>query len=169
MVTRLTRSGSVGLRAALTALVVALAAVSGGAASAAEPRPVVVVVHDSVKVRDLSLTQLRELVLGQRRFWDGGARVELIVEAAAGPGRRGFVETLARMTDLQFQQYWVGQIFSQRATRAPRAAPDRRLALALVSAIPGALTVVEDGPIPPRTRVLTVDGLASGDARYPLR
>ena len=151
------------------ALVVALCCGRESAARAAEPKPAIVVVHAGVPVRNLSLTELRELVLGQRRFWAGGARVELIVEAGAGPGRRGFVETLSHMTDLQFQQYWVGQIFSQRATRAPRAAPDRRLALALVSAIPGALTVVEDGPLPPRTHAVTVDGLAPGDPRYPLR
>jgi hypothetical protein len=138
-------------------------------AAAAEPKRVVVVVHEAVPVRDLGLVELRELVLGQRRFWGGGARVELIVEANGGLGRRGFVETVSKMTDLQFQQYWVGQIFSQRATRAPRAAPDRRLALALVSAIPGALTIVEDGPLPPRTRIVTVDGFAPGDARYPLK
>jgi hypothetical protein len=151
-------------------LVLTTVAVDGALAAGPSPgKPAIVVVHETVTVEDLSLADLRELALGRRRFWPGGARIELIVEAQPGVGRRAFVETLGRMSDLQFQQYWIGQVFSQRATRAPRAAPDRRLALALVSAIPGALAVVEGGALPPRTRALTIDGLPPSDPRYPLR
>jgi hypothetical protein len=177
MVTCVTRSF---VRALLLAGVLAaavpltsLAADPGAsAASTTGPRAVgrpVVVVHDGVPLTNLSMADLRELALGRRRFWPGGTRVELIVEARAGVGRRTFVETLGKMSDLQFQQYWIGQVFSQRATRAPRAAPDRRLALALVSAIPGALAVVEAGAIPPRTRVLEIDGRHPDDDGYPLK
>lgn len=132
------------------------------------PPAIIVVVHESVAARDLSMNELRELVLGTRRFWPNGMRVELIVEATPSPGRRAFVQTISEMSDLRFRQYWVGQVFNQRATRSPRAAPNRRLALAMVAAIPGSLTVVEEGPMPPGTRVLTIEGLSPDHPDYPL-
>lgn len=127
-------------------------------AFASDDRDIMVVVHDSVQLEEMSLPMLREIILGQRRFWPTGERVELVVEATPGPARDTFVERLSGMTEAQFQHYWTSLIFSYRATRPPRAAPDRRLALALVNAIPGALTLVEAGNLPENVRVLRVDG-----------
>lgn len=160
------------LRIGTALLLLALTATGGLERSYAldtEESPVIVVVHESVPTRDLDMDDLRQLVLGSRRFWPGGERVELILESGATPGRRAFVRRLSGMSELQFQQYWIGQVFNQRATRAPRAAPDRRLALAMVSAIPGAMTLVVDGPLPPRTRLVTIKGLAPDHPDYPLR
>ncbi len=150
---------------------VALATLAAGRSFAQAPaRPTVLVVaHRSVGVDALTRQSLRELILWQRRFWESGSRVELIVVGTAGPARRAFLEDLGGMSEPQFKQHWIGQIFSQRATSAPRAAPDRRLALALVAALPGAITLVEEGPLPPGVKVLRVDGLAPTDARSPLR
>lgn len=143
----------------------------GDASSTAdsEGMPVMVVVNESVPTKNLGMDELRQIALGARRFWPGGIRVELIVEAGETPGRRAFVSRVSGMSELQFQQYWIGRVFNQRATRAPRAAPDRRLALAMVSAIPGSLTLVSDGVLPPNTRVLTINGLRPDHPAYPLR
>lgn len=130
----------------------------GLGAFAADDRDIVVVAHESVQLEAISLSMLREMILGQRRFWPSGERVELVVEAQSGQARSVFVEELSGMTEPQFQHYWTSLIFSHRATRPPRSAPDRRLALALVNAIPGALTVVERGSLPDQVRVLRVDG-----------
>lgn len=137
-----------------------------GSAPAAEAReqgevqhPFAVVVHSSVPVDSLDVVELREIILGERKFWGAGLRVELVVEAASGPARRLFVEELSGMSEFQFQRYWTGLIFSNRATRPPRAAPDRRTVLALVSAIPGAMGLVEAGQIPDQVKVLHVEGL----------
>lgn len=129
---------------------------------------IVVVVNASVPVQNLSMIELREIVLGQRRFWPNGERIELVVKATACPSRKAFVESVSGMTEPQFQHYWTSLIFSHRATRPPRNAPDRRLALALVKAIPGALTMVEEGELPDNVRIITIEGLVAGSSGYPL-
>jgi hypothetical protein len=156
----------------ITGLMLALFALlympPGMGAFADDDRDILVVVHGSVQLEEVSLPMLREIILGQRRFWPSGERVELVVEATPGPARSTFVEWLSGMTEAQFQHYWTSLIFSHRATRPPRAAPDRRLALALVNAIPGALTLVEEGSLPENVRVLRVDGLTAESDGYPL-
>jgi hypothetical protein len=146
-------------------------------AAAAEPvreapapaAPVMVaVVNAGVPVDGVSLAALRGLLLGNQRFWGGTLRVEVIVEAGPTPARRMYVEQLLGMSEIQFQQYWIGQVFRGRATHAPRAVPGRDTALALLAALPGALAIVEDGPLPPGVRALPIDGRLPGAPGYPL-
>jgi hypothetical protein len=158
------RTGTALLRAAF-----ALALLVASRAAAAEPAPVLVVVNPAVPVSNVALGQLRAYVTGRERFWVPGLRVELIVRATPSPERASFVERLSGMSEIQFQQYWIGEVFRGRATSAPRAVPDRTTALALVAALPGALALVADGEVPASLRVLTVDGRAPSDPSYPLR
>lgn len=129
---------------------------------------IAVVAHASVPVDDLRVDQLREVLLGRKRFWSDGVRIELVVEANEGPAREMFVSGVSGMSELRFRQYWINQIFVGRATGAPRAAPDRRLALALIAAIPGSIGLVEAGEFPNGVRILKIQGQSVYDASYPL-
>ncbi len=168
-----------GLRAVVVALAVACA---GGALAAnaahAGPSPakvspvkaaVVVIVHPSVSAQVLSYGELRDLVLGKRRYWSGDARVELVVAGAPSLERRWWVEVLSGMSEVQFRQYWIGEVFRGRATSAPRAVPDRRTAVALVGVVPGAIALVEEGQLPANVRAIPVDGRTPASPDYPLR
>jgi hypothetical protein len=163
------------LRKALQALVVAMALLSVPLllfvphAEAAFATPLAVVVHPAVPVSNVSLAELRDLVLGNQRFWKTGLRVELVVRAVPSPEREGFVVRLSGMSEIQFQQYWIGQVFRGRATSAPRAVPDPATAVALVAALPGALSLVETTGVGSSVRVLTVDGRRPDDPAYALR
>jgi hypothetical protein len=162
-------------RRGLRALLVALAVVSvplllvAPHAEAALATPLAVVVHPAVPVSNVSLTELRDLVLGNQRFWKTGLRVELVVRAVPSPERDGFVVRLSGMSEIQFQQYWIGQVFRGRATSAPRAVPDPATAVALVAALPGALSLVETTGVGGSVRMLTVDGRRPDDPTYALR
>lgn len=144
----------------------ALPAAEAGAPAAAPP--IAVVVHAGVPAAGLSLSALRTILLGNQRFWNASLRVEVLIEAGPTPARRAFVEGLSGMSEVQFQQYWIGQVFRGRATHAPRAVPDRATALALVAALPGAIALVEAGEVPPGVRVLAIDGALPGADGYPL-
>jgi hypothetical protein len=128
-----------------------------------------VIVHPGVKRTSLTVSELREIVLGNQRFWEGNVRTELYVVGPASLERTWWVERLSGMSEIQFKQYWIGQVFRGRATSAPRAVPDRPTAIALVGAVPGALALVQAGAVPPTVRVVPVEGRLPGDAGYALR
>ena len=130
--------------------------------------PIAVVVHDGVPVQGLTLSALRSVILGNQRFWSGAMRIEVLIDAGPTPARRTFVQQLSGMSEVQFQQYWIGQVFRGRATHAPRAVPDRATALALLVAIPGSIALIEVGDLPPGVRALPIDGLTPGATGYPL-
>ena len=153
--------------ALLAAAVVAV--VDDARAESEAPPAVIVIVHPLVPSEGLTYAELRDLVLGKRRFWAKDSRVELFVAGVPSVERRWWVEVLSGMTEVQFRQYWIGEVFRGRATSAPRAVPDRRTSLALVGVVPGALAIVQDGPLPPTVRALRVDGLLPDSPAYPLR
>ena len=162
-------------RAVALGLLLGLVAPSAQALPAAAPAPpvaaapaIAVVVHAGVPATGLSLPALRTILLGNQRFWSAALRVEVLIDAGPTAARRTFVQQLSGMSEVQFQQYWIGQVFRGRATHAPRAVPDRATALALVAALPGAIALVEAGEIPPAVRVLEIAGARPGAPGYPL-
>lgn len=156
------------LRLAVGAL--AAAVLAGPVGARAEDRPeIAVVVSAHLALEGLNRTELREIVSGNRRFWREGERIELIVASTPSPERAMFVERLCAMSETQFGQYWIGQVFRGRATSAPRAAPDRATALALVAALPGAVALVQAGDLPGTVKALSIDGRLPGEPGYPLR
>jgi hypothetical protein len=142
----------------------------GGVPGSAVASPgVLVIVHPGVTQPSLSVAELRDLLMGNRRFWSGNVRTELYVVGTPSVERTWWVERISGMSEIQFKQYWIGQIFRGRATSAPRAVPDRRTAIALVAAVPGALALVAPGELPPSVRVVPVNGRLPADTGYPLQ
>ena len=137
-------------------------------AAAASPG-VTVIVHPGVSQPSLSVAELRDILLGNQRFWSGNVRAELYVIGPPSVERTWWVERLSGMSEIQFKQYWIGQIFRGRATSAPRAVPDRRTAVALVGAVPGAIALVATGEVPSSVRVMPISGRLPAETGYPLQ
>lgn len=139
------------------------------ATAGAATRQLVVVANTTVPESDLSWEALQAVVLGNRRYWRGGQRVELLVRASASPERAAFVEQVSEMTETRFRQYWIGMVFRGRATSPPRPLASSEALVAAVAAIPGALAIVDAAAVTSAVRVLTVDGYRAGHPQYRLR
>lgn len=139
------------------------------AEAASLQEPILVVVHPEVPRTSVTSRELKELLLGRQRYWPDGQSVQLVMVAAPSRERRMFVETLSGMSEIQFRQYWVTQVFNTRVKSAPRAVPDRDTAVAVAAVLPGTLTLVSGGPLPPGVKLLRVDDLSPSEPGYPLR
>ena len=159
------RSGFLRLMLAILALAVIVwpAAVRGQGADIA------VVANPQVTVDNVSLTELRRMLLGDREFWTAGQRITLLIRAPVARERDAAVQTVCKMTEAQFRQHWIGKVFRAETPSGPRIVYSVDMALDQVAHTPGAITFVAASAVPKGAKVLKIDGLSPGQPGYKLR
>jgi len=137
--------------------------------TAQTPVDLAIVVRPDVTVDNLTFSELRKLMLGDRQFWSSNLRVTLLIRAPGTHEREAVLKTIYRMSEPQFQQYWIAKVFREEATSGPRIVYSNVMATDLVAAIPGAVAFVEASQVPKGLKVLKVDGHLPGEKGYVLR
>ncbi|MBP7147269.1 MAG: hypothetical protein KBD01_06970 [Acidobacteria bacterium] len=132
-------------------------------------RDVAIVVRPEVPVEDLSLRELRLLLLGERQFWSPGMKVTLLMRAPATPEREVILKRVYQMSEAEFRRYWIEKVFRAEAQSDPKIVYSNQTATELVAAIPGAVAFVDATQVPRGLKVLRVDGHLPGEKGYPLR
>lgn len=158
--------------AALTAILP-----SAKAQSLDPPRPdpvgIAVVVHPGVPLDGLGLSDLKEVLLGNRQFWSTELRITLLLRAPESAERDAYVRGVCGLSEPAFRHYWIGKVFRGQATSSPKLVYSTSMAIELVKAIPGAIALVDARSIPSngdvKVRVLRIDGRLPGEPGYPIR
>jgi len=91
---------------------------------------IAVVVRPDVPVDNLSMVDLRRVVLGDREFWPGGVRITLLIRAPIARERDAAVKDISQMTEAQFRQHWIGKVFRAETPSGPKITYSRESALA---------------------------------------
>jgi hypothetical protein len=138
-------------------------------AAAQAPADIAVVVHPDVPVDNLSLGDLRRLLLGDREFWPASVRVTLLVRAPIARERDVVLKNVCQMTEAQFRQHWIAKVFRAETALAPKIVYSSEMAIDLVTRIPGAITFVDASQMRSGLRVVKIDGRLPGDRGYLLR
>ena len=149
-------------------LFLAAAAAIGTRLRAADP-DIAIVVRPDVPVDDLTLAELRRLLLGDRQFWTSNLRVTLLVRAPGAREREVVLKTIYQMSEAQFRQYWIAKVFRNEVAGGPKVVYSNEMAAELTAAIPGAVAFVEADKAPKGLKVLKVNGKLPGQPGYPLR
>jgi ABC-type phosphate transport system substrate-binding protein len=137
--------------------------------AAQAPVDLAIVVRPEVSVDNLTFSELRKLMLGNRQFWNSNLRVTLLIRAPGTRERDAVLKTIYQMSEAQFQQYWIAKVFREEATSGPRIVYSNEMATELVAAIPGAVAFVEASQVPKGLKVLKIDGRLPGEKGYALR
>ena len=130
---------------------------------------IAVVVNSDTPVSDLSLSEVRKVLLGERQYWNSKLPVTLLIRAPVARERDVVLRVIYQMSEAQFKQYWVAKIFRAEAASPPKIVYSHDMQYELVTAIPGAIAFVEARTVRPGVRVLRVDGHLPGDKDYRLR
>ena len=139
------------------------------AAQTSRETDVAVVVHPDTPVSDLSMAEVRKVLLGERQYWSAKLPVVLLIRAPAARERDVVLRVVYQMTEAQFKQYWVAKIFRAEAASPPKIVYSNDMQYELVTAIPGAIAFVDVRSVRPGLKVLRVDGHLPGEREYPLR
>ena len=118
---------------------------------------------------NLSLAELRKILAGEKRSWPGGQRIKLIVRQP-GCHEREVLLKLLGMSESEYKQYWIAQVFHGDADSEPVAVPSFGMMLEAILLYPGAIGLVKAQEIRPgmTVRTIKVDGRMPGEAGYPL-
>ena len=129
---------------------------------------IAVVANKDVPVDNLSFSELRKILLGDRQFWSSSIRVTLLIHAPVARERDVVLKNVLEMSEAQFRQYWIGKVFRAESSVAPKTVDTNERAAALVSNIPGAVAFMDAEQVPKDTKVIKIDGLLPGQKGYPL-
>jgi hypothetical protein len=138
-------------------------------ARAAGSGDVAIVVRPETPVDNLSLGDLRRVLLGDRQFWSSNLRVTLLVRAPGAHEREVVLNTVYQMSEAQYRQYWIAKVFRAEAASAPRIVYSSEMAMELASSLPGAVAFVDASQVPKNLKVVKINGALPGDSKYPLR
>jgi ABC-type phosphate transport system substrate-binding protein len=130
---------------------------------------VAVVVHPDTPVDNLTLGELRRLVLGDRGFWPASVRVTLLLRAPVAHERDVILRIVCQMTESQFRQHWIAKVFRADTAVAPKIVYSSEMSIEMVARIPGAITFVDASRVGKNLKVLKIDGRAPRDSGYVLR
>jgi len=144
-------------------------ALLAAASPCAAAEEMAVIVHPSTPVENLSTAEMRRIFLGERQYWNSDMPVVLIVRAPVAPERAIVLNRIYKMTESQFKQYWIARIFRAEAPSTPKVVYSNETINELVSAIPGAISLVRKDDIRPGLKVVRIDGKLPGEDGYPLR
>jgi ABC-type phosphate transport system substrate-binding protein len=156
-------------RAVLLMLGVAALFVSAPVPAYTQGGDIAVVVHPDVPVDNLTVAELRRILLGDREFWTSGMRVALFLRAPVARERDVAIKDVCQMTEAQFRQHWVAKVFRADSRSGPRIVYSGQMAVEQASRTPGAITFVESSAVPKGVKVLKIDGRAPGQSGYRVR
>src|SRR6266487_1633182 len=87
-------------------------------AQTARGTDIAVVVHPDTPVTDLSLAEVRKVLLGERQYWTSKLPVVLLIRAPVARERDVVLRVIYQMSEAQFKQYWVAKIFRAEVASA---------------------------------------------------
>jgi hypothetical protein len=146
----------------------ALAAHGQGAVTPASTG-VVVVVNSANPTNDLSLTDLRSMLMGERHFWRGNVQVRLVLRDPGTPERDAVIFRLLRMTQSEFTRMWKTKEFRGELAGLPEFRFSDAQVLQYVREHPGAIGILATRNLPNDVKLLKIDGKLPGDPAYPLK
>jgi ABC-type phosphate transport system substrate-binding protein len=154
----------------LTLISLAMILQNGSPAQTTRGGPdIAVVVHPDTPVSDLTLSDVRKVLLGERQYWSAKLPVVLLIRAPVARERDVVLRVIYQMSEAQFKQYWVAKIFRAEAASPPKIVYSNDMQYELISGIPGAIGFMDARNVRPGLKVLRVDGHLPGDKEYPLR
>jgi ABC-type phosphate transport system substrate-binding protein len=163
MVRRLT------VRSAALLVTVAALIISSPVPVGTQGPDIAVVVHPDVPIDNLTVAELRRILLGDREFWAAGVRVALFLRAPVARERDVAIKDVCQMSEAQFRQHWIAKVFRADVQSAPRIVYTGQMAIEQVSRTPGAITFVESTAAVKGVKVLKIDGRSPGQAGYRVR
>lgn len=152
----------------LTALLLAGLAAGLVLAQTANRARLAVVVPGNSTITNITQADLRRIYLGAITRWPDDHRIIPVLLDPESDSGRLFLKRVVRMTDIDYAQHWIGQVFRGQASTPPRVVRSAAEARRYVAGHPFSIAFVAPEDVDGSVKVLRVDGKAIDAIDYPL-
>jgi len=142
--------------------------VAGGRSKAQQGGEVAVIVNPGNPIDSITTADLKKIFGGDKASW-GGFPVAPFIRAAKAHERDVLLANVMKMTDAQYQDFWVKKLYSGSAAHEPLAVMSNGMQLEAVRSQKGGIALISAADVKDGVKVIKVDGVAPGAAGYPLK
>jgi hypothetical protein len=128
-----------------------------------------IIVNKASKLSDLSLADLQKYFRADKTKAPDGVKIVIVMADAGRPERAAALKTIYKMSEAEYNDYFVGQTFTGAVAAAPKSLPSPSAIKLYVAQTPGAIAYVQAGDTDDSVAVLKIGGKSPGDADYPLK
>lgn len=125
----------------------------------AKTAPVVVIVNQENPITSLSKMELHKIFAGDKSTWSNGLPIVPYIRSAPAHERDVLLDAVMKMTDMQYQEYWVKKIYSGQSVREPLALPTSGMIMEAVRSQKGGIALVNVGEVKSGVKVIPVEDL----------
>ena len=137
-----------------------------GAASRSVTGEVAVIVNKSNPVNDLSMTKLRNIMLGQETNWPDGKKIAVLMTTPGQPERNSTLKVVCKMTETDFTLYFV---HASGGANPPQAYVSGEKVRQSVASTASAIGFIRSSQLDDSVKVITIDGSGWRQAPYKLK
>ncbi|HEV3315373.1 MAG TPA: hypothetical protein VG488_00340 [Candidatus Angelobacter sp.] len=154
------------------AMALGLSCCMGYSQSVAGPKgagDIAVVVNSVNPANDLSLGDLRRILMGERRFWGGNVQVRLVLRERGARERDQVLIAILKMDNKAFAEHWRAKVFRGEASEEPLTVSSSAIAFQYLKETPGGVSFTAAKNIPAELKVMKIDGKLPGEPGYALK
>ena len=127
-----------------------------------------VIVNLSNPVENLSMKELRNIVMVERTHWPNGRKVTVALREPGLPERQAVLSLLYGMNEAGFTRYFLHASFTGQIPSGPRMLSSAELVRRFLVNVPGAIGFVRQEDTDASVKTVRIDGVMPGAPNYPL-
>src|SRR5579863_3530096 len=143
--------------------------VTAGAGNLKDTTDIAVVVNAGNPTDNLSLDELKKVLLGQQSRWKNKSKIAVVLRQPGVRERTVLLVKVLQMTEQDFKKSWLGAVFRGEADAEPFVAPSNGSASSYLDVYPGGIAFLPGTDVRRDLKVLKVNGHLPGDSEYPLK
>ncbi len=150
-------------------LVVLIAGITLGTASAAAADDIAVIVNKANPTDGITMVQLRKILLGQETKWPTGKKIAVLMTSPGQPERSAAIKIVCGMTETDFTLHFMHASFNGESGELPKAIGSGAQLRQMVAAALNAIGIVKASDADSSVKIVTVDGATPGQPAYKLK
>jgi ABC-type phosphate transport system substrate-binding protein len=128
-----------------------------------------IIVNKSCALDSATSGELQKYFKADKTKFPDGTKIIIVMQDVGRPGRDAALKLIYKMSESEYNDYFVGQTFTGAVASAPKALASPAAVKAFVAATPGAIGYVRASELDDSVKAMKIDGKSPADADYSLK